>query len=123
MRILYVEDNDDLRDSIAMLLEEDPAHRLAVCASGEEALALMEQDGEWDVLVTDVGLPGLSGVDLARQATQRRPQQWVVLCSGYDMAGELASIGPNVRALNKPFELQALEDLLADIRGALRPQA
>lgn len=117
-RILYVEDNEDLRDSIAMVLEEDAGYAVTVCASGEEGLAQLTQCG-CDVLVTDVGLPGLSGLDLARQALARDPQQWVVLCSGYDMANELAALGPHVRTLTKPFELERLERLLQEIVSAL----
>lgn len=119
-RILYVEDNDDLRESITMLLEDDPAFALTTCASGEEALELYQQGGEWDVLITDVGLPGMSGVELAREAQTRSPRQWVVLCSGYDMRSELATLGPNARSLTKPFELDDLERLLAEIAAALR---
>lgn len=112
-RILYVEDNDDLRDSVVMALED--SYALTACATGEQALELLEQDGGWDVLVTDVSLPGLSGLELARRATARRSGQWVVLCSGYDLAADLAALGPNARALVKPFTLDALEDLLRSI--------
>lgn len=117
--ILYVEDNEDLRDSIAMVLEEDAGYTLTVCANGEEGLAQLAQRG-CDVLITDVGLPGLSGLDLARQALARNPQQWVLLCSGYDMAHEVAALGPNVRTLTKPFELDMLERLLKGIAEKLR---
>ncbi len=115
--LLYVEDNEDLRESIAMVLEA-PERALVACASGEEALAALAQGGV-DVLITDVGLPGISGIDLARRVLADKPEQWVVLCSGYDMRGELAGLGPNVRALTKPFELDALESLLDDITQAL----
>lgn len=117
-RILYVEDNEDLRDSIAMLLEDEPGYALTVCATGEEGLAQLERGG-CDILVTDVGLPGLSGIDLARHALARRPQQWVLLCSGYDMGRELAALGPNVRALTKPFELDQLDEMLKGAAASL----
>ncbi len=115
--LLYVEDNEDLRESIAMVLEA-PERELVACASGEEALEALAQGGV-DVLITDVGLPGISGIDLARRVLADKPEQWVVLCSGYDMRSELAGLGPNVRALTKPFELDALERLLDDITQAL----
>lgn len=121
-RILYVEDNDDLRESITMLLEDDPSVALTTCASGEDALALYQQGGQWDVLITDVGLPGLSGIELARAALARHPQLWVVLCSGYDMRSELAALGPRARSLTKPFELDDLERMLASIAATLREQ-
>jgi two-component system cell cycle response regulator CpdR len=116
--VLYVEDNEDLRDSITMALEA-PERDITSCGSGEEALAALAQGGGVDVLMTDVGLPGISGVDLARRVLADKPDQWVVLCSGYDMRAELAGLGPNVRVLTKPFELDALERLLDDITQAL----
>ncbi len=116
--ILYVEDNEDLRDSIAMVLQEEPGYALTVCATGEEGLAHLAHN-DCDILITDVGLPGLSGVDLARQLLARKPAQWVLLCSGYDMGGELAALGPNVRSLTKPFELEELEGLLQAISASL----
>ena len=117
MTILYVEDNEDLRDSIIMALEA-PERDIQSCASGEEALAALAQGGV-DVLMTDVGLPGISGIDLARRVLADKPEQWVVLCSGYDMRSELAALGPNVRMLTKPFELEALERMLDDITQSL----
>ena len=121
-RILYVEDNEDLRDSIAMLLEEAPGYAVRVCGTGEEALALLAQD-DCDILITDVGLPGLSGVELAQQLLARKPAQHVLLCSGYDMGSELAAMGPHVRALTKPFEVDELERLLQQMSAALRNAA
>lgn len=111
--ILYVEDNEDLRESVVMALEG--SYAVTACATGEQALALIEQGDGWDLLVTDVSLPGLSGLELARRAVQRKPEQWVVLCSGYDVRDDLVSLGSNARALVKPFALDALEDLLRDI--------
>ncbi|KQP43329.1 response regulator [Pseudorhodoferax sp. Leaf274] len=121
-RILYVEDNEDLRDSIAMVLEEEPDYAVTVCTTGEQGLALLEQ-GDCDILITDVGLPGLSGVELAQRVLARKPAQQVLLCSGYDMGGELAALGPHVHALTKPFELDELEALLKKMAASLRGAA
>ncbi len=116
--ILYVEDNDDLRESMAMALEA-PDREIAVCASGEEALALLAQR-DWDILMTDVGLPGIDGTELARRLTQSKPQQWVILCSGYELGAQSAALGPHVRALTKPFDLDDLERLLDKVTLALK---
>ncbi len=84
LRILYVEDNDNLRETIGMLLESD-AREVTTVASAELALAAWQAD-RFDVLVTDVSLPGLSGTALARRVLADAPQQWIVLCSGYGLA-------------------------------------
>ena len=121
--ILYVEDSDDLRETIAMLLEH-PGREIHTCASSEEALAAIAQR-EYDIVVTDVGLPGLSGTDLARKLLAQKPDRWVVLCSGYEFGEHLHTFGPNVRAVRKPFEPEELETLMEDITVSIRsaPQA
>ncbi len=117
MRILYVEDNDDLRETIGSLMEGE-GREIVTCATGEEALAI-EGGTPFDLLVTDVSLPGISGTDLARKVLATHPQRWVVLCSGYSFGGALRDFGPNVRALTKPFELDDLEALINEIARSL----
>ena len=121
LRILYVEDNEELRETIAMLMEQD-GREITKCATAEAALQLDAQE-PFDVLFTDVSLPGLSGTDLARQVLRNDPLRWVVLCSGYQFGDAIAALGPHVRALVKPFELEELEDLLVEIETALKTSA
>ena len=118
MRILYVEDNEELRETIAMLMEME-GRSITKCATAEAALQLDAQE-TFDVLITDVSLPGMSGTDLARQVLAKGPERWVVLCSGYHFGTALSKLGPHVRALVKPFELEELDSLLAEISVALK---
>ncbi|MDP3228586.1 MAG: response regulator [Acidovorax sp.] len=117
MRILYVEDNPELRETIGMLMEGD-GQTVTSCATAEEALELDAQQ-TFDLLVSDVSLPGLSGTDLARKLLAEDPKRWVVLCSGYELGSYPTSWGPNVRTLLKPFELDELDQLLGSIREAV----
>jgi len=114
-RILYVEDNDDLRETIGLLMQETPCD-LVLCASGEAALSAWRAV-PFDLIVTDISLPGMSGVDLAKQVLAVTPRQWIAICSGYDMGQSLESFGPNVRTLPKPFEVDELLALLNEISG------
>jgi CheY-like chemotaxis protein len=116
LRTLFVEDNPDLREQIAWLLEE-LGLELQSCATAEEALPAYTAS-HFDLLITDVSLPGMSGVDLARAVLERRPDAWVVFSSGYAMGADLAGFGPNVRALLKPFELGDVERLVDEVRLA-----
>lgn len=117
LRILYVEDNDDLRETIGMLLEGD-GRDIVTCGSAEQAMSLWGEDG-FDVLVTDVSLPGMSGTDLARGILARDPRAWIVLCSGYDLRHGLDRLGPHVRALSKPFEPEELDALLTEVAASM----
>ncbi|MBW8847388.1 MAG: response regulator [Burkholderiales bacterium] len=118
LRALFVEDNAELREQIAWLLEED-GMQLETCATAEEALATYRPD-KFDLVVTDVSLPEMSGVDLARIILRDVPDAWVVFSSGYAMGDVLASFGPNVRALLKPFEFQDIQRLTQEIRARMK---
>ena len=119
LSILYVEDNKELRETLSDMLV-GPDRAVVAVATGEAALAAW-QSGAFDLLVTDISLPGMSGTHLARIILAKNPAQWVVLCSGYEYGNHLATLGPNVRALPKPFELEQLEALMDEITAALSP--
>lgn len=121
LRALFVEDNPDLREQIAWLLEE-LGLQLQTCETAEEALAAYEP-GRFDLVFTDVSLPAMSGVNLARAILARVPDEWVVFSSGYAMGDDLGSFGPNVRALLKPFDLTDIERLTDEIRNDLARRA
>ena len=117
LSILYVEDNDDLRQTVSELIEADGREVVAM-ADAESALAAW-QTRPFDVLITDISLPGMSGTELARQVLVARPQQWVVFCSGYDYQKVVSSLGPNVRSIPKAFEVEDFDALMAEIAKAL----
>jgi len=113
LRILVVEDNADARDMLCELLGV-LGHAVRGAASAEEALAIAGQDG-FDVLLTDIGLPGMSGVDLARQLKRGQPGLDIVFSSGY---GAVDDIDFHAHVLPKPYSLAQLETLLAQVGHA-----
>lgn len=121
LSVLYVEDNEDLRGTIGLLLEET-GHEVVACADSEGALRRWAER-HFDVVMTDVNLPGVSGVELARRILEKKPDQWVILCSGYEFGAQLAQLGVNVRSLSKPFELEDLEALMSSIEAAVAQPA
>ena len=68
--------------------------------SGEEALELLRKDSGFDLLLTDLGLPGISGEDLAKEARRRFPEMPVIIASGYGAIGPESS---GVRFISKPY--------------------
>lgn len=114
MRILYVEDNDLVRDITCEFLALPNRSVLAV-TSAEEALEVFEPNA-FDIVVTDVSLPAMSGLDLARQLLQRAPSVSIVIATGYGLAGEEAALGDRVRIILKPFEPSQLEQLFEELR-------
>jgi len=113
--VLFVEDDDLVRHlSVAAL--SSSGYRLIEAAHGEDALrATAEHAGPIHLLVTDIIMPQLGGVELARRFRELRPEAAVLFISGY-ADGALNEVAPNLAILEKPFTNAAL---LARVREAL----
>lgn len=118
--VLIVDDEEDLRDIMRRMLERRGFDTL-VAGDREQAIAIcQEHTGIIDVLVTDLKLPGVSGADLARTASELRPEMGVVYISGLpkDLAVAQGLIGPESLLVKKPFTsdvlLEALRSILAE---------
>lgn len=112
-RLLYVEDNAEIAEITCMMLE-DIGLEIIRAASAEEALSFIgEGEGPppFDIVLTDVVMPGLSGVQLARRLNRRWPNLPVVLVSGF--SDDLATgYGGQYELLRKPFTRGALVESL-----------
>ena len=115
LRILVVEDHPDLRETLSLLLEADGRHIEAV-ASAEEALQAFERQ-PFDVVFTDVKLPGQSGLALAERLGQTRPVPWIVISSGAAVDAPQGEPAARIRFLGKPFAMEALDALMAEFEG------
>ena len=82
MRVLVVDDTEAVRFTVRLLLE-DAAMEVEVAASGSEALARLMDPGDLGAVVLDERMPDLSGMEVARLATQRADCPPLVLYSGY----------------------------------------
>lgn len=112
-RILYVEDNDIVREVTAELLAQDQ-RVIVACATAEEALQEFAKQ-PFDVVVTDVSLPVMSGIELARNILSAKPQMPIIVASGYDLDFGIENWGDNVRAIIKPFDALEIEALMDKI--------
>ncbi len=112
--VLLVEDNDQVRDFAASLLA-DLDYRVVAAASAEEALEVLARDPV-DILFTDVMMPGITGIELARRARQRHPRLPVLLASGYseEIAGGAARA---FETLAKPYGARTLAAALVAARA------
>ena len=111
-RILVVDDDPALREAIARRLRR-AEHHVVTAENAEIALAHAELGrAPFDVVVTDVHMPGMNGLDMATVLIERRPLQRVIIITGDpDEALQRAALarGP-VSFLLKPFELFELEE-------------
>jgi signal transduction histidine kinase len=110
-RVLLVDDDDQLRRLAERMLRKAGYH-VVPAASGPEALAAARHE-TFDILLTDMVMPGMSGRDLARDMVREYPNIRVVFMSGYHAGAPL----PDWQFIAKPFDRQVL---LAKI-GNLQP--
>jgi signal transduction histidine kinase len=99
-RILFVDDDLLIAGSTVALLE-DLGHEVVEVHSAREALQLLEQGLATDLLITDHAMPGMTGVELAREARRQRPQLPILLATGF---AELEGVKViDVERLAKPY--------------------
>jgi CheY-like chemotaxis protein len=113
LNILYVEDNDLVREVTSELLAQDDRH-ICACETAEEALKRFGGES-FDVVITDVSLPIMSGIELARAILRVQPQMPIIIASGYALDFGLENWGPNVRSIIKPFEPAEIEALIGQL--------
>ncbi len=107
--ILVVEDEPVIRDLIVEVLR-DLGYRALEAADGPSGLKILQTRERIDLVVTDVGLPGLNGRQLADHARERRPGLKVLFITGYAENATIASgfLDPGMEMITKPFAVEAL---------------
>jgi PAS domain S-box-containing protein len=120
LRVLVVEDNDEVREFAENLLAELNC-RVLSAADGEAALRLLGSEPV-DILFSDVVMPGMSGVDLARRVRMDRPEQQILLASGY--SDEIVNAaGLDFEVIRKPYGADRLSEAFARLLSDSRERA
>jgi two-component system cell cycle sensor histidine kinase/response regulator CckA len=114
--VLVVEDDSRIRALIRQILGR-PGYSVLTAGSGQEALSLLAENGQVDLILADIVMPGMSLHELLEQLRTRRPQLPVVLMSGYSteiLRGPVPD--ESFPLLEKPF---TQEELLLTVQQAL----
>jgi CheY-like chemotaxis protein len=108
-RLLVVEDDTVVRELVVEVLR-DLGYAPLQASDGKSGLRVLEAAGTIDLLVTDIGLPGLNGRQLADAARERRPDLKVLFITGYAESAAMAGgfLAPGMEMLTKPFAADAL---------------
>ena len=117
--VLIVDDDNAIRETLAELLSS--SHECHTADRAEQALAYLEVE-DYDVVLTDISMPGLSGREVLKTVQERHPATPVIVISGNantEAAEELLSNGA-FAYLTKPFQLEIVEDTV--IRAIARRQ-
>jgi signal transduction histidine kinase len=106
--VLVVEDESVVRSLIVEVLDE-LGYQTLEAADAQEAIPLLEGNHEIDLMITDVGLPGMNGRQLADFARLSRPELKVLFATGYAEGSNVSGyLAPNMEIITKPFAIDAL---------------
>ncbi len=118
-RVLVIDDEPQLRDVVTNLLRLE-GHMAAGVGSGTEGVEAFRSE-PFDVVITDLGMPDLTGLEVARKIREVHPRVKVILCTGWNAAlsqAEQEASGVD-RLLEKPFRLDKLLHLVNDLLWAM----
>jgi two-component system, OmpR family, response regulator len=115
LRVLLVEDDDDNRELMAEVLASS-GYEVLSAATGQEGLKTLAEHSVY-VVVTDIGMPGMGGLEMARAAKAIAPRVPVVVVTGWAERDDITSArGKDVDAvLIKPVDPDALTRTVSDV--------
>ncbi len=117
-KILLAEDDDSMRQFLSMALKR-AGHEVQAYEDGETALEALERE-VFDLLLTDIVMPGLDGIELARRGAELDPAMKIVFITGF-AAVALSSSSPTpagAKVLSKPFHLREIVEEVDRVMAA-----
>ena len=111
-KILLVDDNAVVRDMLVDLVES-LGYAADAAGGGAEALALFDQN-RYDIVLTDLLMPGMSGWEVLAAIRQRDPRMPVVIITGTPAVGDPRASQSGVALLRKPVDVKALDDTIRE---------
>ena len=120
-RILVIDDQDSIRRVVRRALEQDD-HEVFDASDGELGMEILESQS-FDIVITDIFMPGQDGIVTLRQIRKRFPGIKVIVISGGDSSGMLdlredAELLGAVKSLQKPFNAREIMDLVKSVLGS-----
>ena len=111
-RILLAEDDETMRSFLTRSLEK-AGYQVVAVGLGTDALPLLAGGG-FDLLLTDIVMPGMDGIELARRATSMQPKLNVMFITGFAAVAmdKAKDLPVNSKILQKPFHLKDMVDVV-----------
>jgi CheY-like chemotaxis protein len=109
-RILLVDDNAVVRDMLVDLVSS-LGYSAEAASGGVEALALFDR-GRYDIVLTDLLMPGMSGWEVLAAVRQRDPQMPIIIITGTPAIGDPRAALPGVAVLRKPVDVTLLDTMI-----------
>lgn len=117
--ILIVDDEEGLREGLSKLLESEGYAALSA-ESGEQALEILQQS-HIDLVLTDMRMPGMDGIELLKKIRERHPDVGVIILTGYGQIEsyiEAMNFGA-IEYVSKPFKVNELKFIVNKVLNNL----
>src|SRR3954463_12455808 len=123
LRILLIEDEESLRGTLARMFEGD-GHTVVAASNGRFGLQLLE-NGQFDLVITDIVMPETDGLEVLRALRKTEPRPRVIAMSGAGRSGlsnylTMAALLGADEPLVKPFGLEELKEPMVRLMGVRR---
>ncbi|MDJ0978024.1 MAG: response regulator [Erythrobacter sp.] len=116
--ILLVEDEDMVR-AVAERALTRAGYKVTACEGGEEGLSALKEGGDFDLVVSDVVMPGMDGPAMVRAIRERHPEMPILFMSGYAEEQLRKEIDiPDMHFIAKPFSVSAIGDKVSSVMRA-----
>jgi CheY-like chemotaxis protein len=112
LRILLVDDNEAVRETTAALLS-DLGHAVETAQDGASMLKMLDEDRDYDLIITDYAMPLMSGGEAMLQARELRPDIPAIIVSGYAEAEAIEKKPERVYLLSKPYSTSEMKQAIA----------
>ena len=115
--ILLAEDDQSMREFLARALRR-AGHVVEDVADGDEVLRLIKQEPDFDLLLADIVMPGVDGIELVQRISGKHPEIKIMLITGFAAVSVRAkeTLGTKTKVLSKPFHLK---DLIQEVETVL----
>lgn len=118
--ILLAEDDKSMLNFLMVALQR-AGHSIVARANGEEALKALEEDPSFDLVLTDIVMPGIDGLELAQKIRKKHPQIKIMFITGFaamalEDQDKIKGMKPQI--LSKPFHLNDLVERIEKILGS-----
>ena len=106
-KILLAEDEDSVRSFLTRALQR-AGYEVTSCADGDTAILALD-NGPYDLLLTDIVMPGADGIEVAKKAAQIQPDLKIMFITGFAaVALNAQKASPNAKVLEKPVHLREI---------------
>jgi DNA-binding NtrC family response regulator len=117
MKILLIDDDEWIRDSLSLFFEGEGCHLLA-CEAAEEAMGILKEQ-DCDIIIADYRLPGMDGLEFLKRIQETHPHAMKILITAYKdekVISEAIRVGIQ-DFIEKPFTTKTIEESLSRLIG------